>query len=145
MDMLLTNVDGMILIDLIWPLLTLFLVCLNAAQRALPISVRKFIIPNPYYYKYQSVSPISIQDGLMYNIISFKSFLQVKSYESRSNLFLAKCSYAGWDHRKIESNGSKIINNHGSFGRPIYSIRIQYWCIIQEICNWEISNSTLSR
>jgi len=38
MDMLLTNVD----------------VCLNAAQRALPISVRKFIIPNPYYYKYQS-------------------------------------------------------------------------------------------
>lgn len=37
MDMLINNVD----------------VCLIAAQKAIPISKRKFVIPNPYYFKFQ--------------------------------------------------------------------------------------------
>jgi len=52
-----------VIIDLGYPLLTLILVCLNAAQKALPLSERKFLIPNPNYFKYQNVSPISKKDG----------------------------------------------------------------------------------
>ena len=65
-----------VLVDLVWgstpeALLTLYLVCLNAAQKALPLSKRKFLIPNRNHFKYQNVSPIWIKYGWEY-ILSLK-------------------------------------------------------------------------